>query len=456
MLSAGLSWQAVDVLRAYSHYCRQLQLKQSPSRTREILLRHPALCNRVIDLFAARFDPDHDGDRSELIAEAVDAYDASLRRVHTHDEHLLFSTLLGLVQATLRTNLYRTGRTGHYLSLKLDCAKVPEMPGERPMYEIYVHSRDVEGVHLRFGKVARGGLRWSDRADYRTEVLGLVTTQQVKNVVIVPVGAKGGFFLRHAPTDWETRRREADRLYQTFIRGLLDLTDNVVDGVNVPPPGVVCHDEPDPYLVVAADKGTAHLSDTANGISESYGFWLGDAFASGGSNGYDHKGVGITAKGAWVLVRRHFAEMQRDPYAEPFTCVGVGDLSGDVFGNGLVESDHAQLLAAFNHLHIFLDPNPDPIAAPAERKRGRTRRGVGALRRGRDLRGRRRLRPPGEGDPAVAPGAGDARPRGRRGGPRGGDPGDPEDGGRPALERRDRHLREGLVRDRYRRRRPRQ
>jgi glutamate dehydrogenase len=243
------------------------------------------------------------------------------------------------------------------------------MKPEKPLYEIFVFSRDVEGVHLRFGKVARGGIRWSDRGDYRTEVLGLVTTQQVKNVVIVPEGSKGGFLLHYPETDPAALRKQADQLYQTFIRGLLDLTDNVVRGAQISPPGVVVHDAFDPYLVVAADKGTAHLSDTANGLSLAYGFWLGDAFASGGSNGYDHKKVGITARGAWVLVRRHFAELGRDPYKEPFTCVGVGDMGGDVFGNGLIETPHTRLLAAFNHQHVFLDPNPDTARSYEERVR---------------------------------------------------------------------------------------
>jgi glutamate dehydrogenase len=281
----------------------------------------------------------------------------------------VFTVLSHLLNGSVRTNFYRSDRTRHYLSFKFDCSQIAEYGRRRPMYEIYVHHREVEGVHIRFGKVARGGLRWSDRDDYRTEILGLATTQQVKNVVIVPDGAKGGFYLKNPPRDPSVARTEADRLYKTFISGLLDVTDNTVDGTHVRPPGVYCHDPVDPYLVVAADKGTAHLSDTANSLSAKYGFWLGDAFASGGSNGYDHKVVGITARGGWVLVRRHFAEMGRDPYAQPFTCVGVGDLSGDVFGNGLIESDKSLLLAAFNHRHIFIDPTPDPATSFVERKR---------------------------------------------------------------------------------------
>ncbi|MCA9569638.1 MAG: NAD-glutamate dehydrogenase, partial [Myxococcales bacterium] len=315
------------------------------------------------------FDPDLEGDRDAAMAHAADEVDRELRYILSHDEDLVFATLRELMRATIRTNFYRTDRPFHYLSFKLDCSQVPSMGANRPMFEIYVHHREVEGVHLRFGKVARGGLRWSDRDDYRTEVLGLVTTQLVKNVVIVPTGSKGGFYLKHPSPDPRVRRQEADHHYKTFIRGLLDVTDNNVDGQVVTPPRVVRHDEQDPYLVVAADKGTAHLSDTANGISREYGFWLDDAFASGGSVGYDHKGVGITARGAWVLVRRHFAEMGVDPYNEPFTCTGVGDMGGDVFGNGLIESDKTRLLAAFNHLHIFLDPDPDPARSYTERKR---------------------------------------------------------------------------------------
>ncbi len=370
VLASGISWQLVDVLRGYRDYLRQLQLPISPQRIREIMLQHPRTCAKLGVYFETRFDPEFSGDRRVALPVAAETVDDLLRLIRTHDEDLVFSNLFNLMQATMRTNAYRSDRRGHYISYKFEAAKVRVLPPRnRPLFEIYVHSRDVEGVHLRFGRVARGGLRWSDRADYRTEVLGLVTTQQVKNVVIVPEGSKGGFYLLHPEKDPRKRRAQADRLYKTFIRGLLDLTDNVVDGATVHPPGVVCHDPDDPYLVVAADKGTAHLSDTANSISEAYGFWLGDAFASGGSNGYDHKGVGITARGGWVLARRHFAEMGKDPYSEPFTAVGVGDLGGDVFGNGLIETPQTKLLAAFNHLHIFLDPNPDPAVSYAERKR---------------------------------------------------------------------------------------
>ncbi len=369
VVRADLGWRDVDVLRAYSRYCRQHQIKVLVARVREILITHPICCTALVAWFRASFDPDLTGDRAKAMVDAEARARDELRLVTGYDENLILNAIAELIGATLRTNRWRTDRNGDYLSFKFDCSRAARLMGERrPMYEIYVHGVEVEGVHLRFGRVARGGLRWSDRDDYRTEVLSLVTTQLVKNVVIVPTGSKGGFLLKNPSQDPKVRRAQADRHYETFIRGLLDLTDNAVEGRPVPPRGVVCHDAPDPYLVVAADKGTAHLSDTANRISREYGFWLDDAFASGGSNGYDHKKVGITARGGWVLVRRHFAELGLDPYTQPFTCFGIGDMGGDVFGNGLIETPHARLLAAFNHLHIFLDPNP-PTAAAAERKR---------------------------------------------------------------------------------------
>jgi len=369
VLACGLSWSEVDVLRGYTRYARQFKVQLSQVRIIEILLAHPDLCVLLMRLFHTKFDPDLEGDRQALVAAASEDVDDALRLIRTHDEDLIFSTLREFIDATVRTNFYRDGRKLHYLSFKLDCSKVRIMGANRPIFEIYVHNKDVEGVHLRFGRVARGGLRWSDRDDYRTEILGLAITQVVKNVVIVPVGAKGGFYLKNASRDPAQRRQESDQHYQTLVRGMLDVTDNAKDGRIVHPPRVVCHDPDDPYLVVAADKGTAHLSDTANALSQAYGYWLGDAFASGGSNGYDHKKVGITARGAWVLVTRHFMEMSRDPYSEPFTCVGVGDMGGDVFGNGLIETPQARLLGAFNHLHIFLDPDPDPQVAYEERVR---------------------------------------------------------------------------------------
>ena len=370
VISADLSWQEVDVIRGLMRYLRQLNVKLAVVRMREILLAHPVMVRNLVALFHARFNPAKDDQvRSQEIATTTEQIRDALRQIRAHDEDLLFSSLLGLITAAIRTNFYRTDRATHYLSFKFDCCDIKEMGSRRPLYEVYVHHKDVEGVHLRFGKVARGGIRWSDRDDYRTEVLDLVSTQQVKNVVIVPEGAKGGFYLKHPSRDAKVRRQEADFHYQTFIRGLLDLTDNSVKGTLTRPPNVVCHDPGDPYLVVAADKGTAHLSDTANALSKEYGHWLGDAFASGGSVGYDHKKVGITARGAWVLVRRHFAELGINPYKESFSCVGIGDMSGDVFGNGLIESPFTRLLAAFNHVHIFLDPNPDPKVSFEERSR---------------------------------------------------------------------------------------
>jgi glutamate dehydrogenase len=373
VVCAGLAWSEVDVLRAYMRYSRQIGMKQAILRMNEIMLANPIMCASLVKLFHARFDPDLPGDRAEQVRLASRTVVDEMRYIQTHDEDQLFSTLQNLVESTLRTNYYRHALEpwahSWYLSFKLDPAQIRMMPANKPMFEIYVHSRDVEGVHLRFGKVARGGLRWSDRDDYRTEVLGLVTTQRVKNVVIVPTGSKGGFFLRNASRDPAERRRQADELYKTYIRALLDVTDNNVGDRIVPPVRVVRYDEDDPYLVVAADKGTAHLSDTANAISQEYGFWLGDAFASGGSNGYDHKKVGITARGGWVLVRRHFAEMGIDVDNQDITVVGVGDMGGDVFGNGLIETRHLRLKAAFNHVHIFLDPQPDAARTYEERVR---------------------------------------------------------------------------------------
>lgn len=368
-LTAGLSWRAIDVLRAYTNWLKQLGLNMALPRVRSILRSHPITACALWELFEAKFDPDLRGDRGRVIRRCVDALNDLLRLIQSHDEDLVMQAIFDAIQATLRTNVFCRDAQVHSVSFKLDPSRVPLARGEIPHREIYVYHREVEGVHLRFGRVARGGLRWSDRADFRTEVLSLVSTQQVKNVVIVPEGSKGGFYLRYPPADPGQRRKQANRLYEVFIRGMLDLTDNVVEGEVVGPKHVIAHDDPDPYLVVAADKGTAALSDTANELSAAYNFWLGDAFASGGSNGYDHKGVGITARGAWVLVRRHFADMGRDPYAAPFTCAGVGDMGGDVFGNGLLETPHTKLVAAFNHLHIFLDPDPDPQASYEERKR---------------------------------------------------------------------------------------
>ncbi len=369
VLRADLTWVEVDTLRAYIGYARQLGLRHPIARVQEILLNQADCVSAVVAYFHAKFDPDLTGDRAAAIGAAEARVHDALLRIRTTDEDFVLRTLTNLVEATLRTNAYRTDRIGHYLSFKFDHSKIRHIPLPRLMVEIYVHHVEMEGVHLRGGPIARGGLRYSDRADFRTEVLGLVTTQMVKNVVIVPEGSKGGFYCKYTIDDPAERRRKGDELYQWFIRGLLDITDNYVDGQAARPPRVVPHDGFDPYLVVAADKGTAHLSDTANRLSLSYGFWLGDAFASGGSNGYDHKEVGITARGGWVLVKRHFREMGLDADKDVFTCAGVGDCGGDVFGNGVIETRKMKLLAAFNHVHIFLDPNPDLELSFDERMR---------------------------------------------------------------------------------------
>jgi glutamate dehydrogenase len=369
LLRADIPWEAVDLLRAYNGYARQLGLRYTLTRVQELLLAQPALVRLLWEFFQAKFDPAAPGSRTKRVSKVGEAILDALRQVDDHDQDVAFRTLHDLMAATLRTSFYRHDRPEHYISFKIDCARVRQMPSPRLKYEIYVHHRDMEGVHLRGGDIARGGIRWSDREDYRREILDLATTQMTKNVLIVPEGAKGGFFMKHSKGTPQDRRRRADELYRIFMRGLLDLTDNIVDGDVVGPPGVVAHDGQDPYMVVAADKGTAHLSDTANGIAREYGFWLDDAYASGGSNGYDHKKVGITARGAWMTVRRHMRELGIDPVTEVFTCVGVGDPGGDVFGNGVVEHDKLKLVAAFNHLHIFLDPQPDVQVAYEERLR---------------------------------------------------------------------------------------
>lgn len=374
LLPGRITWREVDVVRAYFQYSRQLGSQLTPEIVQKTLITHRAYVHDLFELFRARFDPDaalNGRGRADREADLVKHLTAYLDGVAGFEEDRILRTFLNLVQATIRTNLYREQPDGaHYVSFKLQCDRVTDMPSPRPMYEIYVHHARVEGVHLRAGKVARGGLRWSDRLDdYRSEVLGLMATQVLKNTVIVPTGAKGGFVLKTPPDDWSEARRQADELYQIFIRGLLDITDNVVDGAIVPPPRVLRYDDDDAYLVVAADKGTAHLSDTANALARRYGFWLDDAFASGGSVGYDHKEKGITARGAWVCARRHFLELGVDPERDVITAVGIGDMSGDVFGNGLLSSRTIALVGAFDHRHIFIDPNPDPATSFAERER---------------------------------------------------------------------------------------
>ena len=327
-------------------------------------------------LFHARFDPRaHTDDRGSVERGIRAEIEASLADVESLDDDRILRRFTNLVEAAVRTNYFQLGPDGMprgTITFKFACGMVDAMPAPRPLYEIFVYSPRVEGLHLRFGKVARGGLRWSDRQeDYRTEVLGLAKAQQVKNAVIVPVGAKGGFLPKRLPppSDRQAWMAEGTESYRIFVRSLLELTDNMADGNVVPPPDTVRHDPDDPYLVVAADKGTATFSDIANAISLEQGYWLGDAFASGGSNGYDHKQMGITARGAWEAVKRHFRELDIDIQHEPVTAVGVGDMSGDVFGNGVLQSHALKLIAAFDHRDIFIDPNSDPEIAWAERKR---------------------------------------------------------------------------------------
>ncbi len=384
VLRAGLTWRQAMLLRAYAKYLRQAGSTFSQSYIEECLTSNTHIARLLVALFEARFDPTRNAPggvgSEELVDGLVEEIAGALDAVASLDQDRILRSLLGLVRATLRTSYYQVdgaGRPKPYVAFKLDPHKVPDLPAPRPKFEIWVYSPWVEGVHLRFGPVARGGLRWSDRReDFRTEVLGLVKAQMVKNAVIVPVGAKGGFVVKRPPadpTDREALMAEGIMCYRTFISGLLDITDNLVtvDGRQqvVPPPQVVRHDDDDTYLVVAADKGTATFSDIANQVSLDYGFWLGDAFASGGSVGYDHKAMGITARGAWESVKRHFREFGVDTQTEDFTVVGVGDMSGDVFGNGMLLSEHIRLVAAFDHRHVFLDPDPDPATSYAERRR---------------------------------------------------------------------------------------
>ncbi|GGD52444.1 NAD-glutamate dehydrogenase [Lacimicrobium alkaliphilum] len=374
VLGAGLPGRKVTVLRSYAKYMRQTGSSFSKNYIARTLDAYPAIATLLVNLFEQRFDPRIK--RSEKKEEALLAkVKESLDNVSNLDDDRIIRRYLDMIMATLRTNFYQADEQGNdksYISFKLLPELIPEMPLPLPKFEIFVYSPRVEGVHLRGGKVARGGLRWSDRReDFRTEVLGLVKAQQVKNTVIVPVGAKGGFVCKNLPVG-EGRQavfEEGKACYKIFIRSLLDITDNIVQGEVIHPKDVVRLDEDDPYLVVAADKGTATFSDIANGIAEEYDFWLGDAFASGGSVGYDHKGMGITARGAWESVKRHFLEMGVNCQTTDFTCVGIGDMAGDVFGNGMLLSKHIRLVAAFNHMHIFFDPDPDAASSYKERQR---------------------------------------------------------------------------------------
>ncbi len=461
---AALAPDDVMVLRAYAKYLKQTGFPFSQAYLAQTLAAHPGIVAKLVAIFHARFDPAFQGDRDAAQQQLHDEVKAALNDVANLDEDRILRRYLYTLRASLRTNHWvrdAQGRRKPYLAIKLDSARVPELPEPRPLFEIFVYSPRFEAIHLRGGKVARGGLRWSDRPeDFRTEILGLMKAQMVKNAVIVPVGSKGGFVLKAAPpaSEREAYLKEGIACYQDFLRGLLDVTDNLKGGKVVPPRDVVRHDPDDPYLVVAADKGTAAFSDYANAVSAEYGHWLGDAFASGGSAGYDHKKMGITARGAWESVKRHFREMGIDTQAQDFTVVGVGDMSGDVFGNGMLLSRHIRLLAAFDHRHIFLDPDPDTQKSFKERER------LFALPRSSWEDYDKALISKGGGVfPRAAKsialslaGAQGARHRGGEPHARGADEGDPRGAGRPALQRRHRHLREGEHADARGRGRPRQ
>jgi glutamate dehydrogenase len=374
VLEAQLNWRETAVLRAYTKYLRQTGFTFSQNYVEQALVNNADIANKLVELFKLRFTPIENNVHPDT-TEIVSYIEKSLDEVASLDEDRILRRLLEIILATIRTNYFQSKEDGtakDYMSFKFDPSAISDLPLPRPMFEIFVYSPRVEGVHLRGGKVARGGIRWSDRReDFRTEVLGLMKAQQVKNSVIVPVGAKGGFFPKHLPVDGDRDviMKEVVYCYSTFIRGLLDITDNIQDQAVVPPVDVLRYDEDDTYLVVAADKGTATFSDIANGISQEYNFWLDDAFASGGSAGYDHKKMGITARGAWESVKRHFRELNIDPQKDDFTVIGIGDMAGDVFGNGMLQSEHIKLIGAFNHAHIFIDPNPNPKASFEERQR---------------------------------------------------------------------------------------
>jgi len=374
-LRTGMAWRMITVLRAYCRYLLQTGLPFSLGYIAQVLVNHASIARALAELFVTRFDPEvAESARRSALARIERDIQRRLEQVTRSDEDRILRALWNALAATVRTNAYQrtgTGEPKDYLSFKIESQKMRELPLPKPLFEVFVFSTRMEGVHLRMGYVARGGIRWSDRReDFRTEILGLMKAQHVKNTVIVPVGAKGGFVVKQAGIgDREAQQAEVIACYQTLIRGLLDLTDNIVEERIVPPPRVVRHDGDDAYLVVAADKGTASFSDIANAISTQYGFWLGDAFASGGSAGYDHKKMAITARGAWECVKRHFREIGCDIQTQDFSVVGIGDMSGDVFGNGMLQSPHIRLLAAFNHQHIFIDPDPDAARSFRERER---------------------------------------------------------------------------------------
>ncbi|MCL5272613.1 MAG: NAD-glutamate dehydrogenase, partial [Gammaproteobacteria bacterium] len=374
-LTAGLSYKEISLLRAYSKYMHQARFRFTQNQLEATLVLHSEITSALIQLFHCKFSLKKEVDRPKKIAKIEKIIEDHLLQISNFDEDYIIRQYLALIHATLRTNYFQMDRDGcfkPYISLKLSSAHIPDIPADKPLYELFVYSTRFEGIHLRNAKIARGGIRWSERlGDYRTEILGLMKAQVVKNSVIIPSGAKGGFILKALPEHASRQmvQQEVVACYELFIRGLLDITDNMKNDKVISPPDTICYDDYDTYLVVAADKGTATFSDLANRIAKEYQFWLADAFASGGSVGYDHKKMGITARGAWESVKRHFLELHLDVHQNHFTIVGIGDMSGDVFGNGLLYSRKAKLIAAFDHRHIFLDPNPDSERSYEERLR---------------------------------------------------------------------------------------
>ena len=466
VLAAGLTWREVAVLRAYAYYLRQIGTPYTERYVEQVLSNYPAITADLAALFAVQFDPDlFTGDPEQRPAESSRIAASDHPRAGRGDQpgrrpDPAHPAVGDQPRRRAPTSTGPTSRATGAIScpFKLEPGKIPGVPKPVPAHEIWVYSPRLEGVHMRFGDVARGGLRWSDRPeDFRTEILGLVKAQEVKNAVIVPVGAKGGFVVKRPPTatgdaqvDRERQQAEGVACYRMFIAGLLDLTDNRQVGAIIPPERVVRRDDDDSYLVVAADKGTATFSDIANGVAHDYGFWLDDAFASGGSVGYDHKAMGITARGAWESVKHHFRELGVDTQTQDFTCVGVGDMSGDVFGNGMLLSQHIELVAAFDHRHVFVDPTPDigesfverlrlfelPRSSWADYDTDLISQGGGVFpRTAKSVAITPQMRA------GARPGRGCRDADADRT-----DPGDPAGAGGPAVERRHRHLHQGLDR----------